>query len=101
MTGGLILAVITVVLVAVIAALVAAGETALTRISRPRAEALAAESLPGADSLAAVAMTSSTPSTSESASRLAKVVAGRVLVGPVTSLITGSPPLISTSSVRA
>jgi putative hemolysin len=54
MTGGLVLGAITVVLVAVMAALVAAGETALTRISRPRAEALAAEGLPGSDALAAV-----------------------------------------------
>lgn len=41
-------------LVVIIAALIAAGETALTRFSRSRAEALAAEDLPGAAALAAV-----------------------------------------------
>ncbi|MFT5201030.1 MAG: putative hemolysin [Candidatus Aldehydirespiratoraceae bacterium] len=45
---------ITMLLVVIIAALIAAGETALTRFSRSRAEALAAEDLPGAAALAAV-----------------------------------------------
>ncbi len=52
MTGELIAAVVTVAVVAVLAALIAAGETALTRISHARAEALAGEELPGADALA-------------------------------------------------
>ena len=52
MTGGLIIGVVTVVLVSLIAALIAAGETALTRISHARAEALAGEDRPGASALA-------------------------------------------------
>jgi CBS domain containing-hemolysin-like protein len=54
MSGGLVLGTVTVVLMVVFAALVAAGETALTRISRSRGEALGAEGLPGAATLAAV-----------------------------------------------
>jgi putative hemolysin len=54
MSSGLIIGAITTGLIAIIAAFIAAGETALTRISHARAEALAAEGLPGAEALAAV-----------------------------------------------
>jgi putative hemolysin len=53
-TSGLVVGAITMVLVVIFAALIAAGETALTRFSHSRAEALAAEELPGAAALAAV-----------------------------------------------
>lgn len=53
---GLVLGGITVVLVTIVAALVAAGETALTRISRARAESLAGDDLPGARALASLLM---------------------------------------------
>ena len=43
MTGGLLVGAVVVVFAAGLAALVAAGETALTRISRPRAESLVAK----------------------------------------------------------
>lgn len=52
MTGGLLVGAITVALVTVVAAVIAAGETGLTRISRARAEALASDDLPGAAALA-------------------------------------------------
>ncbi|MDW3218677.1 MAG: hemolysin family protein [Acidimicrobiales bacterium] len=52
MTGGLLLGLVTVALVTVFAALVAAAETALTRISRARAESLAAEHPEGRSALA-------------------------------------------------
>ena len=54
MSSGLIVGGITVVLLVLIAALIAAGETALTRISHARAESLATEDLPGAGALADV-----------------------------------------------
>jgi magnesium and cobalt exporter, CNNM family len=54
MTGGLVIGMITIGVVAAIAALIAAGETALTHISHARAEGLAADGLPGADALASV-----------------------------------------------
>jgi putative hemolysin len=53
---GLVLGGITVVLVTIVAALVAAGETALTRISHARAESLAGDDLPGARALASLLM---------------------------------------------
>ena len=52
MSGGLIFGGLTVGILVVIAALIAAGETALTRISHARAESLAAEDLAGAGALA-------------------------------------------------
>ncbi|MEZ5244574.1 MAG: hemolysin family protein [Acidimicrobiales bacterium] len=54
MTSGLVFGGLTVVVLVVIAALVAAAETGLTRISHARAESLAAEHLPGAGALADV-----------------------------------------------
>lgn len=54
MTGGLIVAIGLLAVVVIAAALIAAGETALTRMSHARAESLAAEDVPGAAALAAV-----------------------------------------------
>ncbi|MEM7142794.1 MAG: hemolysin family protein [Actinomycetota bacterium] len=54
MTGGLILGAIVVALVTILAAMIAAAETALTRISAARAETFAADDLPGASALAAL-----------------------------------------------
>jgi CBS domain containing-hemolysin-like protein len=51
-SGGLIFGGATILLLVVIAALIAAGETALTRMSHARAESLSAEELPGAAALA-------------------------------------------------
>ncbi len=51
MSAGLLVGIVVIVVLAVIAAFVAAGETALTRISLARAESLAAEHLPGSSSL--------------------------------------------------
>lgn len=52
MSSGLLFGGLTVVLLVAVAALIAASETALTRISHTRAEALATEGLSGADALA-------------------------------------------------
>jgi len=52
MTGGLVFGSLIVVMLVAVASLIAAAETALTRISHARAEALAADGLPGADALA-------------------------------------------------
>lgn len=52
MSSGLVFGGLSIALLVVIAALIAAGETALTRISHARAESLAAENLPGAAALA-------------------------------------------------
>ena len=54
MTGGLLVGAVVVVFAAGLAALVAAGETALTRISRPRAESLVADGRIGAPVLVEV-----------------------------------------------
>lgn len=51
MSGGLIFGASTIVLLVAVSALIAAGETALTRISHARAEALAADRVPGASAL--------------------------------------------------
>jgi len=49
--SGLIVGSLTIVLLVVVSALIAAGETALTRISHARAEALSSDGFPGADAL--------------------------------------------------
>ncbi len=54
MSGGLLVGAVVVVFAAGLAALVAAGETALTRISRPRAESLVADGRIGAPVLVEV-----------------------------------------------
>lgn len=51
MNSGLIVGSLTIVLLVVVSALIAAGETALTRISHARAEALSSDGFPGADAL--------------------------------------------------
>ena len=51
MTSGLYFGAPIVLVLVVISALIAAGETALTRISHARAEALVSDGLPGSDAL--------------------------------------------------
>lgn len=80
MSGSLVVGVVAVVLVGLCAALVAAGETALTRISHARAESLAADDQPGAVALARVL--------TDRESNLAPLLVLRLIFHSVAAVIT-------------